>query len=83
MRIGFTVIAIAAAFPAVLASYRVGSSCTYEGPNQKTICDGAKTEILYCHSDGTWHNGYTCKGGCCRISPPPFHGQAGNANCVC
>ncbi|KAK8145925.1 hypothetical protein G3M48_003800 [Beauveria asiatica] len=59
MRIGFTVTAIAAAFPAVLASYRVGSSCTYEGPEQKTIY------------------------GCCRIRPPPFHGQAGNAYCAC
>ncbi|OAA52266.1 hypothetical protein BBO_00107 [Beauveria brongniartii RCEF 3172] len=83
MRIGFTVVAIAAALPAVLAIYWDSNSCTYEGPKQKTICDGAKTAILYCNADGAWHNGHTCNDGCCRISPPPFHGQAGNAYCAC
>ncbi|KAM3460943.1 hypothetical protein NHJ6243_005506 [Beauveria neobassiana] len=80
MRIGFTVVAIAAALPAVLTSYWDGSSCTYQGPEQKTICDGAKTAILYCNPNGHWRNGHTCNGGCCRISAPPFHGQAGNAH---
>ncbi|KAM3519779.1 hypothetical protein NHJ13051_007266 [Beauveria bassiana] len=35
MRIGFTVVAIAVALPAVLASYWDGSSCTYEGPSKR------------------------------------------------
>ncbi len=83
MRVAFTLVAVAAAFPAVLANYWDGTSCTYRGSDQKTICDDGNTAILYCNADGHWRNGYTCSSGCCRITPPPFHGQAGNAYCNC
>ncbi|ATY59266.1 hypothetical protein A9K55_003582 [Cordyceps militaris] len=74
--------ATGAAIPVVLdGGYWVGAACKYEGPEQKTICDAAGNDILYCHADGHWHNGYTCPSGRCRIRPPPFHGQAGNAYC--
>lgn len=83
MRVALALVAVAAALPAVCADYVDGTPCSYQGPSQKTICDGAKTAILYCNPDGHWRNGYTCNRGCCRVIPPHFRGQAGNAYCDC
>ncbi len=59
MRAALTLVTVAAALPAVFADYWDGTPCSYQGQDQKTICDDARTAILYCNPDGHWRNGYT------------------------